>query len=198
MKLMTNVLIKLMKGGHTDRILIIDNVPEEYFYTMAYPRMCVGKGAEQHWEPDMSKERILTLHEELRLSQTGDGAIMFDLDNNQARDRFYALHRYMLSVTPVNQKVVEPVPNSTDQTDPRAGILPQDMIPRAVLPVLSPPSGAQENPSKVALAAGTVGAALNLDVEAIKAQAVAEYKEQETAKVKERLALARAAKASKD
>ena len=198
MKLLNNVLIKIVRGGHTDLVLYLDNVPEDMFYRMAYPVMAVGVGQQQHWEADTTKPMQPTLHEELSLSQTGDGGIVFDMDKEHAIARYARLKRYIHQQFPANVLPPEPVPNSVEPSNPAASALPKDMIPRAVLPVLSPPSGAQENPSKVALAAGTVGAALNLDVEAIKAQAVAEYKEQESAKVKERLALARAAKASKD
>ncbi len=195
MKLLKNVLIKLTKGGYVDRVMFLDNVPEDYFYHMAHPRVCVGQGQQQHWEADSSKEKIPTLHEELRLSQTGDGGIVFDMDNEQALSRWATLHRHIVASFPYGQKITEPAPYAMDPSDPRSMPLPQERIPRAVLPVLSPPTGVQANPSEVTQVAGTKETALTLDVEAIKAQAIAEYQESQKEEARARMAKAREAKA---
>lgn len=185
MKMLKNVLIKLIRGGFTDRVLFLDNVPEDMFYELQYPRICLGKGQEQHYEPDMSKEKIMTLFPELSISQTGDKGIVFDLENEHSKNRFLALDRYIKSVFPNNKLPAEPIVNSLDPMDQSAPALELSKIPRVVLPSLSP-SESQE----------TVGGSTiaSLDVEAIKKAAIEEYQAQEKKAASERMAKARAAR----
>lgn len=193
MKMLNNVLIKLMRGGFTDRVLFIDNVPSEMFYEMQNPRKCVGEGQAQHWVPDFDKEKVPTLYPELQLSQTGDGGIVFNLDNEQSKHRFLALERYIKSVYPVNQVPPEPVVYSTDASDQSAPTLALSQVPRVVLPVLSPTGSSP--------ATGGTTASLVLDpaaVEAIKKQAVEEYAAEEQRKLKERMEKARAGRTPKN
>ncbi len=189
MKYLNNVLIKLIRGGFTDRVLFLDNVPEDMFFELQYPRICVGKGAEQHYEADTSKEKIMTLYPELVRSQTGDGGIIFDIENEQSKARFLALNRYIKSVYPNNKLPAEPVVNSVDPMDSAAAALQVSQIPRVVLPALSP-SESQDSVAGEAIASA-------LDVEEIKRKAVEEYKAEEDAKVKERMEKARAARSVK-
>lgn len=189
MKLLSNVLIKLIRGGFTDRVLYIDNIPEDMLYDMQYPRHCLGKGAEQHYEPDMSKEKIPTLFPELSVSMTGDKGIVFDLDNEHGKNRFLALDRYIKSVYPNNRVPAEPIVNSVDPMDSGAAALQLSQIPRVTLPVLSP------SESKDPVTGEATASAL--DVEEIKRKAVEEYKAAQNAEVKERMEKARAARAVK-
>lgn len=185
---LVNVFIKLARGGFSDRVLFIDNVPFDLFYEMKYPRKGEGEGLAQHWVPDTSKEKIPTLHEELQLSQTGDGGIVFNMDNEPAKHRYLALDRYMKMNLPNNKVPVEPIIYAQDPTDPRSPALELSKVPRVVLPTLSP-SASQDT---------VVGSATaSLDVEAIKKAAVAEYQAEESAKAKERMAKAREARAIK-
>lgn len=186
MTMLNNVLIKLVRGGFTDRVLFIDNVPEEMFYEMKHPVHCVGKGAEQHYEPDMTKEKIPTLYEEIKLSQTGDKGLVFDLDNENSKARYLALDRYIKMSYPNNKVPVDPVINALDPTDTRSPALALSNVPRVVLPALSP------SESKETVAGSAIA---SLDVESIKKQAVAEYQAEEKKKVSERLAKAREARA---
>ena len=89
---------------------------------------------------------------------------------------------------PNNVLPVEPVIYSTDPTDQRAPALALSQVPRLVLPALSPSDG---KPS----VAGD--ASPSLDVEAIRQAAVAEYKADQEAKTKERMAKAREARTLK-
>lgn len=187
MKLLKNVLIKLTRGGFTDRILYIDNVPEEMFYEMRYPRICVGKGFEQHWTDDTTQEKVPTLYEELHVSQTGDGAIMFDMDNEHASTRYLALNRYIRSVFPNNRVPQDPIVNSVDPSNHAASALELSKVPHVVLPVLSPAEG---NTSVTGGATDDVDSKPSIDVEEIKRQAVKEYQEEQ----KERMRKAREAK----
>ncbi len=189
MKLISNVLIKLIRGGFTDRVLYIDNLPEEMLYELQYPRICVGKGLEQHYEPDMTKERVMTLYPELTVSQTGDKGVVFDLDNEHGKNRFLALDRYIKTSYPNNRVPAEPAVNSVDPMDSGAAALQLSQIPRVVLPILSP------SESQDSVIGGTI--ASTLDVEAIKKQAVDDYKAQQDAEVKERMEKARAARSVK-
>ena len=188
MKLLQNVLIKLIRGGFTDRVLFIDNLPEEMLYELQYPRICVGEGQAQHYTPDMKQAKVMTLYPELRLSQTGDNGIVFDLENEHGKNRFLALERYIKGVFPYNRLPAEPVVYSTDPMDSAAPALELSKIPRVVLPALSP------SEDKTPVAGSTTA---SLDVEAIKKQAVAEYEAQQKAEAKERMAKARAGRAVK-
>jgi hypothetical protein len=172
-KLIKDVLVKIARGGAVDRVMYVDNVPEDFFYEMRHPMKCTGKGVEQHYEPDLEKPKVATLYEELSLSQTGDRGIVFDLGNEQASQRFLALVRFIKSMTPATQMPIEPKPYSVDPSDTRANTIPLTEIPRAVLPVLSPASND----------AGTVKAAPSINVdEQIKVavdKAITEYIEKQ-------------------
>ncbi len=186
MKLISNVLIKLIRGGYTDRVLFIDNLPEDMLYEMQYPRKCEGKGSEQHYVPDSSQPKQPTLYPELERSQTGDEGVVFNMENEGAKQRFLALDRYMKSVFPNNRVPAEPIINSTDHSNHAAPALALSQVPRVVLPTLSP--------------VGSTTASLEtapLNVEEIKRQAVAEYEAAKQAETKERMAKVREARAVK-
>ncbi len=185
---MINVFIKLIRGGFTDRVLFIDNVPEEMFYEMRHPRKCVGEGQAQHYIDDVLQAKVPTLYSELKLSQTGDKGIVFDMENEHSKNRYLALNRYIKSVYPNNQVPPEPMVYSVDPMDPSSPALSVEKLPRVVLPALSP------SESKDSVAGGTTA---SLDVEAIKKAAVEEYQKEEAVKVKERMEKARAARAVK-
>jgi hypothetical protein len=184
MKMLNNVLIKLIRGGFTDRVLFIDNVPEEMFYEMQYPRKCEGVGQAQHYVADTSKPKVPTLYGELSESQTGDKGIVFNLENENAKNRYLALDRYIKSVYPNSKVPAEPIVNSLDPMDSSAPALALSQVPRVVLPALSPVGGTTASSND----------APALDVDEIKKQAVEEYKKAKEDEVKERMASARAAR----
>ncbi len=188
MKLLQNVLIKLIRGGFTDRVLFIDNLPEEMIYELQYPRICVGEGQAQHYVPDTKQAKVMTLYPELHLSQTGDGGIVFDLENEHGKNRYLALDRYIKGMYPFNRLPADPVVNSVDAMDSGAAALELSKIPRVVLPALSP------SESKETVAGSTTA---SLDVDAIKKAAIAEYEAEQKAEAKDRMAKARAGRAVK-
>lgn len=188
MKVLNNVLIKLIRGGFTDRVLFIDNVPEEMFYEMQHPRICVGEGQAQHYIADVKQPKVPTLYPELVESQTGDKGIVYDLENEHSKNRYLALDRYIKSVFPNNKLPAEPIVNSIDPMDSGAPALELSKIPRVVLPTLSP---------SVANAPVVGGTMPDLDVEAIKKAAVEEYQATQKEEAKERMAKAREARAVK-
>ena len=183
-----NVFVKLIRGGFTDRVLFIDNVPEEMFYEMRHPRKCVGEGQAQHYIDDVTQPKVPTLYPELVLSLTGDKGIVFDMENEHGKNRYLALNRYIKSVYPNNQVPPEPMVYSVDPMDSASPALAVEKLPRVVLPALSP------SDSKESVAGG---ATASLDVEAIKKAAIEEYQAEEKLKTSERMAKAREARAVK-
>ncbi len=185
MKLLKNVLIKLIRGGFTDRVLYIDNLPEELLYEMRHPRICVGEGQAQHWIDDIKQAKVPTLLPELSASQTGDNGVVFDLENEHGKNRYLVIDRYIKSVFPNNRLPAEPIVNSVDPMDSGAAALELSKIPRVVLPALSP-SGSQDS-----VAGDTTP---TLDVEKIKQEAITEYEAMKRNEASERMAKARAAR----
>ena len=193
-KLIKNVLVKLIMGGSTDRVLFIDNIPEELFYEMRHPKkvaMVNDNPNTQYWTEDKTKEKIPTLYEEIALSQTGDGGLVFNMENNNAKSRWESVTRYITSHYPSNKVPPKAVPFATSPKDPRSPALALSEVPRVVLPVLSP------SVNSVAVDTTADSAPAALDVEAIKAQAIKEYEAKKKAEATERMAKARAARASK-
>ncbi len=183
-----NVMIRLTRGGFTDRVLMIDNVPEDMFYELQHPRKCIGEGAAQHYVTDTDKPKVMTLFPELTHSLTGDKSIVFDMENEHSKNRYLALNRFIKSVYPNNQLVPEPVVYAVDPMDSNSAPLSVEKLPRVVLPTLSP------SESKGSVVGGTTA---SLDVDAIKKAAIEEYQAEEKKKVSERLAKAREARTIK-
>ncbi len=188
MKTLNNVLIKLARGGFTDRVLFLDNVPEELFYELRHPRVCIGEGQAQHYTDDRTQPKVMTLYPELRRSQTGDDGIIFDIENEQSKHRFLALDRYIKMQFPSNRVPAEPIIYAVDPSDPASPALELSKVPRVVLPALSP----SESSDSVA-----GGATPALDVESIKRAAVAEYKDAENEKMRSKMQKAREARSIK-
>lgn len=184
MDVLKEVFIKLMRGGATDRVLYIENVPAEFFYSMQHPIICVGQGAQQHWERDMSSGKVRTLHEEIKMSLTGDGGLVFNLDNEPSTQRYLALMRYIKSKYPPNQLVPEAVSYAVDPKDTKSPLIALSQVPRVVLPVLSPTE------SQDSLSSNSTTS--NLDVEKIKADAIKEHEAEKKRKFAEKMAKVRA------
>lgn len=185
MKLLQNVLVKLMRGGATDRVIYIDNVPEEMFYAEKYPVTCAGEGQAQHWVADTSKPKVMTLHEEIKLSLTGDGGLVFDLDNEPSSQRYLTLMRYIKMNYPANQQVPEAIPYALDPKDTKSPLVALSQVPRVVLPVLSPTE------SKDSLNSGATSISDGLDIEKIKAEAIKEHEAEKKRKFAEKMAKVR-------
>ena len=186
MKLLKNVLIRLAVGGRVDKVLYIDNLPEELLYEMQFPRKYVGKGIENHKEPDLTKDKVATLRLGLTDSPTGDKGIVFDLEREQGQTIWGKVEAYIKSMTPRGELPIAPVIYSQEPDKQSAPALDLDKIPKAVLSVLSPPTaGAVVAPVAVGAGASPIQS---------KADIIAEYKEQESVKRKEAMAKVRAAK----
>lgn len=170
-KLLKNVLLKLARGGHGDRVLFVDNIPEDLFYEMRHPRKVLNQDGKQQWVPDTDKAKVPTLKEHLSLSQTGDGGIVIDLDRIQAGEIWKVVDRYMRSVYPASEKLPVPVSYAQDPTHTASPPRPLSEIPRVVLPVLSPTEQS---------VAGSAPSTSTVDVEAIRRQAVEDYKKERT------------------
>ena len=189
-KLISNVLLKIVRGGSNDRVLFIDNIPEELFYKMEHPKKIAGENGSQHWVSDADKDKIPTLHEEIKLSQTGDGGLVFNMQNINAQERYATIERYISANYPSNKTVPKPKPNCIDPSDLRSSALALSDVPRVVLSALSPSVDATD--------AGSTTASLikpaDVNIEAIKKQAVEEYEAAKKVAAKERMAKARAAR----
>jgi len=162
MKLLNEVLVKLSRGGWTDRVLYISNLPEHLLYDMRHPMKYVGVGVNNRKEPDLSKDKIATLKEGLRMSPSNDNGIIIDTDREHGQTIWKNVWNYVRQMTPPGKIMPEPKVNSIEPSDPKAWPLPFDQIPRAVLTVLSPPSAGNENPDPVTSEVGTVTAAPSL------------------------------------
>lgn len=185
MKLLQNVLIKVIRGGFTDRVIYVDNLPEDLIYESKHPMKIEGQGPNQHWVPDFEQPKVMVLREHIYRSQTGDDGVVFDLDNIQSTNHYLAVKKYVDSVNGNARTPFDPVVNSVEPSRPAAPALSLDKIPRVVLPVLSP-AGV---PSPVT-GGTTDSSATTLDVDSIKRQAVAEYKAEQS----EKMAKARASR----
>jgi len=187
-KLLKDVLVKLMREGFTDRVMLIDNIPEELFYEMRHPLKISLRDNQPHtamWTPDLNKEKIPTLKEHIKASQTGDGGLVFNIGNENARILYAAVTRYIKTMDPLND--TEAVVNSVDPSDSASPVLALSKVPRVVLPVLSP------------VGKPTAGKAPDLtEIKAsLKAEIMAEIKADKKADASERMKKARVAKASK-
>lgn len=196
MKLLKNVLLKLSRGGVTDRVIYVDNLPEELLYSMQHP-MAVkeaikGDNKSQYWTRDTDAPKEMLLHEELKVSPIGDGGIVFNMENNNAEARWKIVDNYIKANFKGNKLPPAPVPYSINPQDPRAATLPLSEIPRIVLPVLSPVGSPTADKQ---LARDSSNSELSL--ESIKQQAIEEYKAEKKKQAKEKMAKARAARTSK-
>lgn len=187
MKLLKNVLIKLVLGGRTDQVLYIDNLPEELLFEMQFPTKYVGKGIENHKEPDLTKDRVPTLRLGLTHSQKDDKGIVFDLEREQGQAIWTKVQEYITSMTPKGELPVKPITNSVDNSKSSSPRLSLDKIPKAVLSVLSPPSAGAE------VAPVAVGAGASPTTQS-KEEIIAEYKAGESEKRKSAMAKVRASK----
>lgn len=189
-KLLKNVLIKLMREGFTDRVMYIDNVPEDLFYEMRHPRkiqILNNNPQSATWVADLEKEKVPTLKEHIKASLTGDKGLVFNIGNENARILYAAVERYVKTMDPLNDK--EPIVFSQDPSNSAAPALALSEVPRVVLPVLSPSEKSSD--------AGK--ATLNLDdmKAKLKAEIMSELADEKKAKASERMAKARAARTLK-
>jgi hypothetical protein len=76
----------------------------------------------------------------IEMSQTGDGAFVFDIRFNEGKARLGDIDRYCRSNVPVAERLQERVPYSIQPGVMSAGPIPLQNIPRVVLPgLVSPP-----------------------------------------------------------
>lgn len=188
-KLLKNVLIKLMREGFTDRVIYIDNVPEDLFYEMKHPKKITLRDNQPQtamWTPDLEKDKIPTLKDHIKLSQTGDKGLVFNIGNENARILYAAVERYIKTMDPLNN--TEPIVYSQDPSNSAAPVLALSEVPRVVLPVLSPSEKTSD--------AGKATLDLNDMKAKLKAEIMSELEAEKKAKASERMAKARAARKS--
>lgn len=188
-KLLKNVLIKLMREGFTDRVMYIDNIPEDLFYEMKHPRKIQVRDnnpATAVWVPDLTADKVPTLKDHIKLSQTGDKGLVFNIGNENARLLYAAVERYIKIMNPMNS--TEPIVHSQDPSNSAAPALALSEVPRVVLSVLSPSEKSSD--------AGKTALDLNDMKSKLKAEIISELADEKKAKASERMAKARAARKS--
>ena len=185
-KLLKNVLIKLMREGFTDRVIYIDNVPEELFYEMRHPKkiqILNNNPQSATWVADLDAPKVPTLKEHIKDSQTEDKGLVFNIGNENARILYAAVERYIKTMDPLNN--IEPIVNSEDPSNSASPVLVLSKVPHVVLPVLSP-SGKPD--------AGKTASDLTDLKTKLKTEIMAEIKADKKAEASERMAKARLAK----
>jgi hypothetical protein len=199
MEVLKNVLIKEVDGSKVgDKVVYIDNLPKSLLYTRVKKLMVDYTTPFQNLVPEFELDERgrkiptgATVDEVLpgiELSQTGDDAFVFFIQNNEGRLRLAEIDRYVQNNVPVAERIQPRIPYSMQPGVMTASPRPLSQIPRVVLPEpVSPPSkDVQVNavPSPILNAPQQKKARKPL-TEAQKAAA------------RERLALARAVRASK-
>lgn len=186
-KLLKNVFIKLMREGFTDRVMYIDNVPEDLFYEMKHPKkiqILNNNPQSATWVADLDKDKIPTLKDHIRLSQTGDKGLVFNIANENAKVLYAAVELYIKKMNPLNS--IEPVIFSQDPSNSAAPALALSEVPRVVLSVLSPSEKSSD--------AGKTALDLNDMKAKLKAEIISELADKKKVEASERMAKARAAR----
>jgi hypothetical protein len=176
------VFIKAMVDSGIDQVLIVKNLPKHLIYTWApaqvirYDRDGYTDGTKMS---DPSGKMVEVLKEGLSLSQTKDGAVVFNCGLESGKLALAAITRYIESTLPRDVAVPKMIPYPVDPTDTRSAPKEREDIPVADLPKAS-----KEAVSQVSPAAETAPESPSLISDT-------------SAKRREALAKARAAKAAK-
>jgi hypothetical protein len=198
MEVLKNVLIKEVDGSKIgDKVFYVDNLPKSLLFAKATKLMVDYTNPQQNLVPEFELDekgrKIPTraLVDELlpgiEFSQTGDEAYVFFIQNNEGKMRLQEIDRYIQSVMPVAERIPVRIPYSSQPGLMTAAPRPLSQLPRVALPEpVSPPS------KDVQVAASSPV------LEVPKARKVRKpLTEQQKAAARERLAQARAVKASK-
>ena len=147
MELLKNVLIK--EVGSLDKVFYVDNLPKNLMYRRVKKMIIDPYDAQQRVVPEydlVDGRKIPTnaMVEELlpgiEVSPTGDGAFVFFLMMNEAKERLADIKRYIKGAMPVAERIPEPVPYAIQPGVMSSGTIPLHNIPRVVLPEpVSPP-----------------------------------------------------------
>lgn len=198
MEVLKNVLIKEVDGSKIgDKVFYVDNLPKSLLFVKAIKLMVDYTNPQQNLVPEFELDeknrkiptgaKVDELLPGIELSQTGDEAYVFFTQNNEGKNRLQDIDRYIQSVMPVAERIPVRIPYSSQPGLMTAAPRPLSQIPRVVLPEpVSPP-------------AKTVQVAAPSPVlEKPKTKKIRKpMTDQQKAAARERLATARAVKASK-
>lgn len=152
MEVLKNVLIKEVDGSKAgDKVVYVDNLPKSLLFTKALKLMVDYTNPQQNLVPefelDEKNRKIPTratvdeLLPGIELSQTGDEAYVFFVQNNEGKQRLQEIDRYIQQVMPVAERIQTRIPYSSQPGVMTASPRPLSQIPRVVLPEpVSPPS----------------------------------------------------------
>lgn len=148
MELLKNVLIK--EVGSLDKVLYVDNLPKSLLFRRVKKMVIDPYDAQQRVVPEynlVDGRKIPTNAQEdellpgIEISPTGDGAFVFFLQMNEAKERLNDIKRFIKSNVPVAERVPEAVPYAIQPGIMSSGTIPLHNIPRVVLPEpVSPPA----------------------------------------------------------
>lgn len=195
MEVLKNVLLKEVDGSKVgDKVIYVDNLPKSFLYTKAIKLMVDYTNPQQNLVPEFeldergrkipTRAMVDELLPGIEMSQTGDEAFVFFIQNNEGKQRLLEIDRYIQQNMPVAERIPARIPYSSQPGVMTASPRPLSQIPRVTLPEpVSPPAKAvQVAASSPVLKSKKVRKPLT---------------EQQKAAARERLAKARAMKAEK-
>lgn len=191
------VLIKEMTPQGVDKVFVVRNLPKHLLYrevpvtVTRYDRDGYTDGTQV---PDPSGAKKEDLLDGLEIHKH-DGAICFPVKRQHVREALDNIDRYIDRMFPRDVKPAGRIPYAERPGDMRSNPLPRHRIPVVDVPLpkdaVLEPSSSQVSPRSQEL---PVGAGSSLDLEAIKAQAIEEYKEQQKELKRAQMAKAREAR----
>lgn len=180
------VIIKeVSEFGGVDKVFIVENLPKKFLVQEVAEKknVRIGKGDVEEVPTGKMIEVPLARIER----NAKDGSFVFFTEYNEARERLADIDRYIETSTPRDQRVPKRVPNSTDLSSTRAYPLQKEEMPRVSLPLL-----VASTESSPRAAEAVVVQQATVDIEAIKAQAIAEYEAKKKEENRARMAAVRA------
>lgn len=151
MEVLKNVLLKEVDGSKMgDKVIYVDNLPKSLLYTKALKLMVDYTNPQQNLVPEFELDergrkiptgaKVDELLPGIELSQTGDEAFVFFVQNNEGKARLLEIDRYIQSVVPVSERIPARIHYSSQPGVMTAAPRPLSQIPRVVLPEpVSPP-----------------------------------------------------------
>lgn len=151
MEVLKNVLIKEVDGSKLgDKVFYVDNLPKSLLYTKVLKLMVDYTNPQQNLVPEFELDergrkiptgaKVDEVLPGIELSQTGDEAFVFFVQNNEGKMRLAEIDRYIQNTMPVAERIQPRIPYSSQPGVMTAAPRPLSQIPRVVLPEpVSPP-----------------------------------------------------------
>jgi hypothetical protein len=202
MEVLKNVLIKEVDGGKNgDKVVFVDNLPKSFLYRKAIKLMVDYTNPQQNLVPEFELDErgrkiptgatVDELLPGIELSQTGDEAFVFFVNMNESRMRLADIDRYIQGNMPVTERIQPRVWYSSQPGVMTAYPRPLNQIPRVVLPEPVSP------PVKTVQVAASSPVIQSVDTTPKAKKVRKPMTEEQKAAARQRMAVARATKASK-